>query len=186
MKNNNWEANSLTEENLYINTYEAPVSELNTEIELSLSGTNLKGTLQAFVDDNSFKTSKIVSICVEDDQGNIKQGLIHVFSNPQKKLVKELKVVLGVEISEDVSNWELTQKKAQLFNLNDDGTDLNDIISKLEKILKKIPNYKSYSYQVLESLLKMSDDELDSYIFSDTQVMKPQDPKQHGGVILMF
>lgn len=185
MKNNNWEANSLTEENLYINTYEVPVGELEREIKLNLSGTNLKGTLQAFVDDNSFKTSKIIPLCVEDDQGNIKQGLIHVFSNPKKQLVKELNVVLGIEISEDVLKWELPQRRAQLFNLNDDGTDLNDTISKLENILKKLP-YRNYPYEVLKSLLEMNDDQLNTYAFPDTQVMTLEDPKQHGGVILMF
>lgn len=187
MKNNNWGTNSLTEENLYINTYEAPegILELSREIHLSLSGTKLTGTLQAFVDDNSFKTSRIIPLCIKDS-GRTKQGFIHVFSNPQNDLVKELNVILSVKIDENVSGWELSQKRAQLFNLNDDGTDLNDTISKLEKLLKKMPDYQNYSYQVLGSLLSMSEDELDKHDFSIKPVVDFHDPKQHGGVILMF
>lgn len=186
MKNN---PNSIVEVNPYVNTYKNIQGELSDTIQLTLSGTTLSGTISALVDDDSFVTTRVFSMRVQDDLGNTKQALVHVFGNPNRDLVQNLNLRLDVNVSIDVSDWDLQQREAQLFNCNDDGTDLDVLMVRFADILRGSPGYQNYPYEVLEEMLKMDEAEFRRRrLFQNTYkpAIDPEDPKQHGGVILMF
>lgn len=182
-------SNENREDQNYSNNYQEANGELSCKIELSLEENILSGTLSALVDDNSFKTTNIHKLSVLDASGNKKQALVHVFSNQNYDLVKNLNVKLNIKISLDVSDWDFSQKTAQLFNCNDNGKDMNFILGRLTEILKKSPNYQCYPYEVLDKVFKMNETEFNSFDFTKTESenqLDIEDPKQHGGVILVF
>jgi len=157
----------------------------------SLSGQNLNLTLKTQVQNQNYRT---VAGSPYVFRVNDKNGFIHHFTDGNKAPMTGLnKDLITTFQNIDVSAWDLSKKSSQVYFYNEAEENKVDIIEKFKKILAKQTKYECFEYKILHELLNISDEMLDAlnvdqFIknFNKNSGMKPADPKQAGGVVLMF
>lgn len=162
--------------------------------QVTQSGNKISFELKTQVQDQNYKTVAgspyLFSI-------NGKNGFIHHFTNGKKTPMTTFNHDLITKFQDiDVSGWDFIKgKAAQIYYYNEADEIKVEIIEKFKKILASQSEYKCFRYEILHKLLNLSDeilDALDVAKFIDNcnkkydESKEPHDPKQAGGVVLMF